>query len=134
MVAQSDISRATALNQELTNIRTALHSFDREGRIVRMTVVAPTVPPVLLDTTAMDYPSQMVAAIRAALSARETAINQELAKMGVTLEEPPPWPEPVPEPEPEPMQAPAPMQAAAMQAAAPAAEPLVPRRRSRRSG
>lgn len=91
MVALVDVSKVNTLYTELRQIEQALTVFGSGGGIVAMTVgkavqepgVAPTLP-VSVSTVGIDYPAQMVDAIRDALTARVAAINGELQELGVT--------------------------------------------------
>lgn len=105
MVELADVSQAMALKSELQSISVALDNFDKGGRIVAMSIApplpqpaeppegAPPVPPppallppvgVTVSTVDIDYPPQMVASIKQALTQRRDAIAKQLAGMGVT--------------------------------------------------
>ena len=95
MVDFAHLSDATALMNEITNIGTALDNFDAGGRIIAMTISGPqtgdTPNPttsIAIPTAFIDYPPQMVDAIRAALDARRDEITQQLSDLGVTNVDP----------------------------------------------
>lgn len=109
MVDRNDLGRVQTLYAENGDIGQALANFEAGGGIVRMTI-GPT--EVTIDTTDIEYPPQMVEAIKAVLMQRQHAIVEELEKLGLTgvgegerPEPPPPRPDPEPEPEPEPQAA-----------------------------
>jgi len=89
----SNINQVNRLVQERRSITAALASFDQGGRIIAMSVGQP--PPAdqpmpalfggaQVNTAFIDYPPAMVEAIKAALTARQGAITNELAQLGVT--------------------------------------------------
>lgn len=92
MVAFSDLGKAQQLYGEAQNIDGALGNFDAGGAIITMTVSGgtaggqPAFPrmPIAVDTTGMQYPAAMVDAIKAALTARRSAIDRELQELGVS--------------------------------------------------
>jgi len=97
MVDRADLQRASMLYEELRTIDMALANFDAGGAIVAMTVSAgeETFPPtgpgpggprttVTVPTGALQYPQQMVDAIKAQFEARKNAVAQELTSVGVT--------------------------------------------------
>lgn len=99
MVDRADLQQAERLDSESRSIDEALHILDNGGTINGMligddTAAAPDVPPrpimgnVMIRTAGWDYPLQMVEAIRDKLRARKTAIDQELADLGVTGSQP----------------------------------------------
>ena len=104
MVDRADVDRANGLIGDYRQTVRALTNLEEGGRIIAMTIgpSAVTVP-----TDDLNYPVQMVDAIRQALVQRRDAIQQQLNEIGVTGEEPPPWPPTPDETPPEPMRAPA---------------------------
>lgn len=92
------IQQLQAMTMEWTQISAAIEAFGREGaRIVSMTISAPgegvtgpeTVPrPAIfaaVPTQHIEYPEQMVEAIKAALQRRKTEIESDLKGMGVDI-------------------------------------------------
>lgn len=90
-----DISTANDLLSEKRSIEQAMDVLNNGGRIVSMTVMvvgtsSNPLPPVgapmgaIVPTSHISYPPQMVDAIKSALTARETAIDDELSKLGIT--------------------------------------------------
>ncbi|PWT88189.1 MAG: hypothetical protein C5B54_11000 [Acidobacteria bacterium] len=88
MIKQTDLAAIISLNGELQQIRFALQLFDEGGRIIRMDIVSGVgVMPgrtVTIDTAYMSYPQQMIEAIKSFLHAREQAVHDELAALGIT--------------------------------------------------
>jgi len=84
MVDKADIVRAGELVSEFQQVTAALELFAADGRIVQMSVAGPTGPWVQVDTREIPYPPEMVTGLRAAMQARQSAITQELASLGVT--------------------------------------------------
>ena len=107
MVDIADLSDVGVLYQELRSIRVAVENFDLGGRIVQMTVSGGqnpvpdpmpdwqpgqgrppwAIPPrqsVTVNTEYIEYPTQMVDAIRAAFDQHEQEILQRLAELAVT--------------------------------------------------
>lgn len=105
MAALSDLATINRLTNEVRRIDLALKAFAEGGRIVAMTVGV--IPPDIdlgptssfdplvffesagtgasVSTVHIDYPAQMVEAIRIALHARMEAIADELKGLGFTL-------------------------------------------------
>lgn len=96
-----DIARfqsAAVLVDEYKALGIALDNLERGGRIVAMSIAgpvpelpegAPEPPPdpgATVPTRSIDYPPQMVTAIRAALEQRRGEIAQELTDLGVVFE------------------------------------------------
>lgn len=90
----ADIQKVNILSQEKAAIQEAMSKLDAGGRIVAMTVgpdgdrseatlglrwIGTTVP-----TAYIDYPAQMVDAIKTAFQGRLRTIQEELTKLGVT--------------------------------------------------
>lgn len=92
MVSKADIDTANQLIREHRHLGLALGYFDDGGRIVGMTVAGPAqrfgrgnlAPTIAISTYDIDYPPQMVEAIKTALQARQGAIIDELSALGVT--------------------------------------------------
>lgn len=97
MVEQTHLANAAKLNQEYQTIDRAIHVLDDGGRILAMMIGrvpgeehhGPPGPPlpdggIIVRTETLEYPPQMVAGIKQQLTARQTAIREELRKMGVT--------------------------------------------------
>jgi hypothetical protein len=87
MVDLSDVARMNRLMSELEQIGQAIALFNLGARIMNITVgrVMDVVPPsVTVDTSYIQYPPQMIDAIKAAFTARENEIRAELTKYGVT--------------------------------------------------
>ena len=98
MVDKAGIENATHLLTEHRRLVQALDHFANGGRIMAMTVAGRSrrfgrgnlMPSISVSTEDIDYPPQMVEAIKTALQARRQRILDELAGMGVTgIEEPP---------------------------------------------
>lgn len=91
----ADIQTVTQLSQEKQSIQTALDSLASGGRINAM-VVGPPAPTsampfggrpfggVSVPTAYIEYPPQMVEAIKTAFEGRLHVIEDELTKLGVT--------------------------------------------------
>lgn len=100
MVDVSDLAKANELNAELSRINAALGLFDGGGRIVSITIADASMPappsiPVPIDsagpvlfvtvqTSFMDYPAQMVEAIKSMLAVREEEVANEMSGLGLT--------------------------------------------------
>ena len=86
----ADIQQVNILSTEKQAILDAITIMDEGGRIVAMTVAAPTdlrnplVAGVTVPTRDITYPPQMVDAIKIAFDARLHAIEDELTNLGVT--------------------------------------------------
>lgn len=98
MVDLADVPQMTMLVGEKQSINIALDNLEQGGRIVGMRI-APKPPEQLegepprpvfsmmgveVPTVSIDYPPQMVDAIKQALTQRRDAIAKELSDMGVT--------------------------------------------------
>jgi len=89
---RADLTRVNALYEEARSIATAIHNFDNGGRIVAMTVSAPEPAPMppspdmiaTVMTGNMQYPPEMVMAIKTALEQRRAEIVAELTQLGLT--------------------------------------------------
>lgn len=88
-----DIEKVNELSREKQAIDAAQEMLDRGGRIIAMTVsnapppsgrMAPFMSGVAVPTGYIEYPPQMVDAIKTSFAARRQVIEQELAKLGVT--------------------------------------------------
>lgn len=89
MVDFAQIPTANALMSELQRVSAGLDNLEKGGRIIGMQIAMAdppegSVPSVYVSTEGIDYPPQMIEAIKAALTARRTAVAKELADMGVT--------------------------------------------------
>jgi hypothetical protein len=93
MVDVSDLQKVAALNGERDMIGRALTAFDQGGRIIGVTIGNPNpdnnpAPPweytSQISTEYMQYPQQMVDAIKSFLHQREEQIDSELQGLGVT--------------------------------------------------
>lgn len=93
MVDISDLQKAMMLSSEKQTIAMALEQLDRDGIILSMSIgpkPAPGQPSfpgmggIQVDTSRMDYPAQMVEAIKGNLHQRQDEIEQELQGLGVT--------------------------------------------------
>lgn len=90
----NDMQKATTLAAEKQIIQRALETFDAGGRIVAVIIGhqpapgEPQRPPMMMGspvpTAYIDYPPQMVDAIKAAFNSRLTVITEELSKLGIT--------------------------------------------------
>lgn len=88
----ADIQKAQGLVNEKQAIQRALQLFDEGGRIVQIGLgrqpTSDAAPMgmgfVMVPTAYIDYPQQMVDAIKTAFQGRVTAITDELTKLGVT--------------------------------------------------
>ncbi|HKD75679.1 MAG TPA: hypothetical protein VKB76_09300, partial [Ktedonobacterales bacterium] len=60
------------------------HRFANQGRIVQMTVEAPDLMAVTVDTRHLPYPPPMTEAVINALWTRRQTVEAELEKLGVT--------------------------------------------------
>lgn len=92
----ADIQNVNILSAEKIAIQRALMLFDAGGRIVEMAISPPEAPQgteitpvpmgasVRVPTRYIQYPAQMVDAIKLALDGRLVEIEAELGKLGVT--------------------------------------------------
>lgn len=96
-----DIQKVNALNNEKQTIQRALEAFAQGGRIVAMSVGQVSTeddprPPMMMGvavpTAYIEYPAQMVDAIKQSFHDRLWAIGEELGKLGITGMEPAPEP------------------------------------------
>ena len=84
------MEKANQLVRERRSIQQAMEAFDSGGRILAITVGQP--PPEgipfptgpMVSTQHIDYPPQMVDAIKEAFTTRQGQISEELAKLGLT--------------------------------------------------
>lgn len=88
-----DVQRVNQLVNEKQAIQRAIANFDAGGRIVSMSIAQPQnggafpVPlaaAATVTTNYIEYPPQMVTAIKAALDGRVKAIEAELNQLGIT--------------------------------------------------
>lgn len=90
---RASLDKINILIGELQSVDQAIAVFEGGGRIVSLTVASAMnqepARSVLVQTASMDYPSQMVEAIKGYLSARAGAIRKELEGLGFVDEEPP---------------------------------------------
>ena len=86
MVALNDMRQITELYQEFRTIDQAIGNLDTGGRIIQMSISSGPLGrmPVSVSTMDIEYPPQMVEAIKTVLRARQSAIRDELATLGVT--------------------------------------------------
>lgn len=98
MVAFTDLGKVQQLYIEAQTLDAAFGNLEAGGEIVNMTISGGRadqgVPPpgvfqpprmsVSVSTVGILYPPAMVEAIKAALTQRRTAINQELGQLGVS--------------------------------------------------
>ena len=93
MVSQSDLAKVNRLNEEYQNITRAIENLDGGGRIVTMVISAPQPEngngfpmgqAAVVPTQYINYPDQMIDAIKHAVDARMHEIRDELASLGVT--------------------------------------------------
>lgn len=90
----ANIPQLGALMSEHQRIVSGLDNLGKGGRIVAMQIAMAARPPelpeqapmptVVVSTDQMEYPPQMVEAIKAALAVRRDAIAAQLTEMGVT--------------------------------------------------
>lgn len=81
----ADIGKVSLLSAEKQMIQHAIQIFVMGGRIVEMIVAHPETPDTaVVQTTYMEYPPQMIDAIRNALVERQKQITDELAELGVS--------------------------------------------------
>ena len=87
MVDFAAIQRANDMRIESEQIALALQNLDHGGRIVQMAIAGAPDDATITASVAtgyIDYPQQMVTAIKTALEARQNDINRELSDMGFT--------------------------------------------------
>lgn len=90
MVERTDLLRATGLYQQSQEIKRSLDVMDRKGTITAVTITVPSPEDVrdpdaaTVSTIGLQYPPQMIEAIRTQLEARLHAIDDELASLGVS--------------------------------------------------
>lgn len=91
MVDRADLNRITMLYQQRRSIQLALGNLAGGGRIVQIAIDPPPSAgppemhgPVSISTSSMEYPQQMVEAIRSELQKRLDEIDRELGDLGVT--------------------------------------------------
>jgi len=85
MVDRSDLPAVQRINNELIAIEQATENFDHGGRIVNMSIGGPEgAIQVVVPTLYMEYPPQMVEAIKSLFYARKDELRQELEALGVT--------------------------------------------------
>ena len=91
----NNIQKAQQLSGEKRAIQAALLVFNQGGTIVEMGLapkpmenpggmIMPRMPTVNVPTEYIQYPEQMVEAIKTAFTSRLTAIDNELKQLGVT--------------------------------------------------
>lgn len=88
-----DLERANALAMQKMVILRALENFDNGGVIISLTISAeppsenwvPERMAAIVSTIGMNYPPQMVEAIKGSLESRRDAIAEELEEMGVAV-------------------------------------------------
>jgi hypothetical protein len=85
MMDSANIQRAAVLYQEMQQIDLAVKVIDADGTITAVTLTSATLGNVFvaIPTEGLQYPPQMIAAIKAQLEERRSAINYELAELGV---------------------------------------------------
>jgi hypothetical protein len=87
MMDPSNISRAAELYQEMGFLKRAVEFIDANGTITAVTLTTSSEGEpdrnITIPTEGLQYPPQMVAAIKAQLEERENAINHELEELGV---------------------------------------------------
>lgn len=94
MVDRNNLQQVNMLYAEASMIESALQGFDNGGRIVEMSVSPGPLPEgadvimrpsgIPVSTVHIDYPPQMVDAIRQQLAARHDAIESELRALGLS--------------------------------------------------
>jgi hypothetical protein len=93
MMDPANIRRAAELYAEMRQIERAVEVIDANGTIIAVTLESADLHPdpdspihvtITVPTEGLQYPPQMVAAIKAQLEERRTAINHELSDIGVT--------------------------------------------------
>jgi hypothetical protein len=83
MVDVANLERARMLSLEITNIEAAIRQLE-DGEKILSLVVGPPTGAVSIPTGYMQFPPQMVEAIKTYAHGRLDAISEELVKMGVT--------------------------------------------------
>lgn len=86
MVSRDDLTKINALNGEKDQINRALDSLAKPEAHIDALQIGPDA--IEISTVDWTYPPQMVDAIKANLTARQSAIEQELTGLGVTLAQP----------------------------------------------
>lgn len=86
---RTDLPQATSLYQRAVEIEEALGVIDRAGTITAVTITPKEatgegVGERIVSTIGLQYPPQMIEAIRTQLEERLAAINHELADLGVS--------------------------------------------------
>lgn len=79
MVSIADVQNISLLYAERRRLNEAISEFDRGEKISSLNVGR-----AMVDTRGMDYPQQMVDAIKASVQQRITAVEDELKSLGVT--------------------------------------------------
>ena len=93
MVDRADISKVNELYSESNQITLALDMF-AEGGVISAMTISPPLPkpeeptiirsPVAISTVGIEYPPQMVEAIKQELAKRQHEIEDELKQLGVS--------------------------------------------------
>jgi hypothetical protein len=96
MVAINDLNRVTTLYAEIGQIERAIDLLDNDGVITAVTISPPPVNPglpmlpstmrvpVMIGTTAIETPAQIIQALRTALQTRLDHLAAEMSQLGVT--------------------------------------------------